>query len=257
MIAKTQRGLRTRASLLAAAEEVFLEHGYHDASVVKITEAAGVSQGTFYLYFEGKKQLFDELVLDLNRRVRHAMSEGAAAGRDRREAERLGFAAFFRFTGEHPALYRMIRQAEFVSPEAQKMHYSKIVDGYVRALTDARDAGEIADIDPVVTAWALMGIGEIIGMRWVLWQDRPRTVPRSVLDEVTRLIDRILGVPVQRAEAAPKPRGTAKAKPRAANEAKPRGATEAKPRGATEATSRKKATTDGRAAGAARKAASS
>src|SRR5918999_256649 len=49
------RGTRTRLRLLEAAESVFAEHGYHEASVVKITEAAGVGQGTFYLYFSSKQ----------------------------------------------------------------------------------------------------------------------------------------------------------------------------------------------------------
>ena len=61
---------------------VFGELGYHDASIVKLTEAAGVAQGTFYLYFDSKKAIFDELVRDLNRRVRHAMKEGSSQGDD-------------------------------------------------------------------------------------------------------------------------------------------------------------------------------
>jgi AcrR family transcriptional regulator len=48
----SQRGLDTRRRVLDAAEQVFGEYGYHDASMVKITEAAGVAQGTFYLYFD-------------------------------------------------------------------------------------------------------------------------------------------------------------------------------------------------------------
>ena len=90
--------------------------GYHEASIVKITEAAGVGLGTFYLYFDGKQAIFDEVVEDLNRRVRHAMTDAARSAGTRLEAERAGFRAFFRFTAQHPALYRIIRQAEFVSP---------------------------------------------------------------------------------------------------------------------------------------------
>ena len=78
---------RDRAQkLLEAAEQIFAELGYHDASIVKITEAAGVGQGTFYLYFASKKQIFDEVVLDLNSRVRHAMTRGLGAGDDARRA---------------------------------------------------------------------------------------------------------------------------------------------------------------------------
>ncbi len=189
----TPRGERTRARLLEAAEQVFAEFGYHDASIVKLTEAAGVAQGTFYLYFASKLAVFDELVDDLNRRVRHAMSEGSAAGTDRIESERLGFEAFFRFTAEHPALYRIIRQAEFVSPPALRRHYTRIVEGYTEGLQEASAAGQIAqDIDPVVAAWALMGVGELVGMRWVLWDDAA-AMPPPVFDEVMRFVQRALG----------------------------------------------------------------
>ncbi len=190
---RTPRGERTRARLLEAAEQVFAEFGYHDASIVKLTEAAGVAQGTFYLYFASKLAVFDELVDDLNRRVRHAMSEGSAAGTDRIESERLGFEAFFRFTAEHPALYRIIRQAEFVSPPALRRHYTRIVEGYTEGLQEASAAGQIAqNIDPVVAAWALMGVGELVGMRWVLWDDAA-AMPPPVFDEVMRFVQRALG----------------------------------------------------------------
>ncbi|MDQ2836890.1 MAG: TetR/AcrR family transcriptional regulator [Actinomycetota bacterium] len=190
---RTERGNRTRAKLIEAAEKVFADLGYHDASIVKITEAAGVAQGTFYLYFKGKKEIFDELVEDLNRRVRHAMSEASAQGTNRIESERLGFRAFFRFTAEHPALYRIIRQAEFVSPDALRLHYTRIVEGYVEGLDKAKSNGEIIDLDTTVAAWALMGIGELIGMRWVLWDKENDALPDAVFDEVMALIQRALG----------------------------------------------------------------
>jgi len=190
--ALSSRGAATRRRLIESAEQVFAELGYHDASIVKITEAAGVAQGTFYLYFASKKEIFDELVRDLNLRVRHAMAEGAAKGKTRVEAEVLGFQAFFRFTAEHTALYRIIRQAEFVSPESLRYHYDKIAEGYVAALAQAMQRGEVAPADPEVLAFALMGIGELIGMRWILWGDGAE-LPDEVLREVVRLIERLLG----------------------------------------------------------------
>ena len=41
--ALSRKGVETRQRLLDAAEEVFAELGYHDASIVKVTEAAGVA----------------------------------------------------------------------------------------------------------------------------------------------------------------------------------------------------------------------
>lgn len=189
--ALSAKGLRTRQALIVAAEKIFAEYGWEEASIVKITEEAGVSQGTFYRYFLSKQAVFDELVEDLNRRVRHAMSEGAARGTNRVEAERYGFEAFFRFTAEHPGLYRVIRQAEFASPKALHMHYERIAEGYVAALGEAMESGEIVTADTEVLAYALMGIGELIGMRWILWGEDE--VPGHVIDEMMKFIARGLG----------------------------------------------------------------
>lgn len=188
------RGLDTRRRLLDAAEQVFSELGYVEASIVKLTEGAGVAQGTFYLYFDSKKAIFDELVRDLNQRVRRAMKESSSRGRTRIDAERLGFQAYFRFTADHPALYRIIRQAEFVSPEMLRYHYERLSVGYIEALREASEAGEIAALDPEVTAWALMGLGELIGMRWILWGGHT-DLPEHVLDEIERIVRRILEAP--------------------------------------------------------------
>jgi len=202
----TARGTRTRAKLLEAAEIVFSRYGYTDASIVRITEEAGVGQGTFYLYFESKLAIFEELVEDLNRRVRHAMTEASAGATNRIESERAGFRAFFEFTAAHPALYRIVREAEFVSPRALRLHYTRIVEGYVQGLREAQASGEVEDIDPAVAAWALMGIGEMIGMRWVLWGDGTAEgaaadptasgtsrVPDAVFDDMMLFIRRALG----------------------------------------------------------------
>ena len=65
---RTARGEKTRRRLLEAADRVFAAHGYTESSVSRITERAGVGQGTFYLYFDTKLDVFNELVEDLNHR---------------------------------------------------------------------------------------------------------------------------------------------------------------------------------------------
>jgi len=190
----TQRGEATRRRLLEAAEAVFADLGYHEASIVKITEHAGIGLGTFYLYFDGKQQIFEELVVDLNRRVRHSMSEAMAGADNRIDAERAGFEGFFRFTAAHPALYRVVREAEFVSPDTLRLHYTRIVEGYEAGLRAAQSAGEVdAALDPEVTAWALMGAGELIGMRYLLWErdadgNPPEAMPAAIIDDMMRFI---------------------------------------------------------------------
>ncbi len=59
------------------------------------------------------------------------------------------------------------------------------------------DAGEIAPADPEVVAWALMGVGELIGMRWILW-DGNDDLPEAVFDELVAFIDAASGVATRR-----------------------------------------------------------
>lgn len=202
----TQRGEATRRRLLEAAEQVFAEYGYHEASIVKITEHAGIGLGTFYLYFDGKQQIFEELVVDLNRRVRHSMAEAMAGATDRIAAERAGFEGFFRFTAAHPALYRVVREAEFVSPETLRQHYTRIVEGYEAGLRAAQQQGNVDEaLDPEVTAWALMGAGELIGMRYLLWErdadgNAPAQIDPAVVDDMMRFIRNALAARTSKGE---------------------------------------------------------
>jgi AcrR family transcriptional regulator len=57
-----KRRARTRADLLVAARHVFATHGYHDATITEITEAATVGVGTFYLHFHDKDDIFTTLL---------------------------------------------------------------------------------------------------------------------------------------------------------------------------------------------------
>ncbi|MBX3186617.1 MAG: TetR/AcrR family transcriptional regulator [Labilithrix sp.] len=51
-----------RQQILSNAREVFAKRGYHAAKIDDIVAAAGVARGTFYLYFEDKRAIFEEIV---------------------------------------------------------------------------------------------------------------------------------------------------------------------------------------------------
>src|SRR5688572_20555519 len=54
-----------RASVLAVARKIFSQKGYHDTSIDDLIEAAGIARGTFYLYFESKRAIFEVLLDEL------------------------------------------------------------------------------------------------------------------------------------------------------------------------------------------------
>ncbi|HET9493982.1 MAG TPA: TetR/AcrR family transcriptional regulator [Chloroflexia bacterium] len=67
-IGPTMRSLRERqreeraALILAVAQEVFADKGYHDASLDEIAARAGIAKGTVYLHFTSKEDLLAALI---------------------------------------------------------------------------------------------------------------------------------------------------------------------------------------------------
>jgi AcrR family transcriptional regulator len=55
-----KRGMETRDRLIAAALELFSEKGYHSTNSKEIAARGGVAIGSFYAYFNDKKELFAE-----------------------------------------------------------------------------------------------------------------------------------------------------------------------------------------------------
>jgi AcrR family transcriptional regulator len=182
----TARGEATRRRILDAAEEVFGEFGYYKASVSEITRRAGVGQGTFYIYFPSKREIFIELVEDMGKQLRRAMRAGMGGATNRLEVERGGFAAFFAFIAEHRSIYHIIEEARRVAPDAAEIYYRRIGSGYEHGLRAAMDAGQIRRMDPEALAYTLIGIGHFVALRWLIWpQEGPdgKTIERSGLPE--------------------------------------------------------------------------
>ncbi len=180
----TARGQRTRQKILDAAEKVFGAMSYERASIVEITRTAGVAQGTFYVYFPSKKDVFVELVWHLNTRLREALRTATATLKNpsRFEIERTGALTFLKFLTDHKSSYAIVRQSEFVEPELFRDYYRKLSAGYRAGLEQAVATGQIRQCDPEAAVYMLMGVLDFIGMRWVLWEGR--MPPQNVLDNM-------------------------------------------------------------------------
>lgn len=58
---QAEKSRQTRAKVLAAAEELFVEHGYGATTVQEIADHAGVAVQTIYFVFRNKRTLLKEL----------------------------------------------------------------------------------------------------------------------------------------------------------------------------------------------------
>jgi AcrR family transcriptional regulator len=170
---RTERGRKTLRLLLDAAAAEFGEKGFHESSVVSITQRAGVALVSFYTYFDSKDSLFQALVRDMSAQVRNTVGPVIAAESDRLDGERKGLAEFLRFVRRHKELYRIIDEAEFVDPPSYRAHYENTVAGYIASLKDAAEKGQVrADVEEV-HAWAIVGMNVFLGLRYgVMGEDR-------------------------------------------------------------------------------------
>jgi AcrR family transcriptional regulator len=64
------RRTATRSALLAAAEELFGQHGFAEVSIDEITVRAGVAKGSFYNHFIDKADLAHHLALEIRAGMR-------------------------------------------------------------------------------------------------------------------------------------------------------------------------------------------
>lgn len=51
-----------QTGILDAAQRVYLDKGYHSATIADVAEAAGVAKGTIYLYYKNKESLAESMM---------------------------------------------------------------------------------------------------------------------------------------------------------------------------------------------------
>ena len=195
---RVERNAWTKQKIFEAATRVVGKYGYAEASVARITEQAGVAQGTFYNHFVNRQELLDQLLpkigLDMVRFIRDRTSTGHAA---RQEIER--FAAFFDFIREVPEFLRILNEAEFFAPAGYAKHLDNVASAYVRILQRAREAGSIVDYSDEefeAVVHMLMGARGYLSLRYSYAEDGGVVdVPDHVRTAYEKLITRGLVKP--------------------------------------------------------------
>lgn len=186
---KTARGRETLNRICQAAEEIFNEKGYYETSITDITKQARVSAGTFYIYFESKLALYKYLLSQYGHRIRKHISMAIAGCSTRREAEREGLRAWLGFVAEHKYVFNITWESLFIDKNLFDEYYSNFSAAYVSRLQDAREKGELKDIDPEILSFALMGISNFIGLHWAVFKEE-KDMDR-VVTETMKIIDGI------------------------------------------------------------------
>ena len=170
-----------REKLLEAATEVFAERGYEGARVEQIADVAQVSPGLLYRHFEGKQELYEELLLLANRQLLEHLAQAAAPNLPTDQRVLRGLDAFFGFVESHRNLWRLIMK-DVVEPEIAAIREDVVrrsVSLVATLAAQEQDFGGTQPHERELEMVSVMLVGSVVSLAaW--WMDHPK-VPRNVI----------------------------------------------------------------------------
>jgi AcrR family transcriptional regulator len=181
-----QKRSERRDAILRAAEVVFCSHGYPDASISDVIDAAGISRGTFYLYFDSKDALYLELIDRFTGLMTAALEVVDPHGPDPalRIMENVGRVVDVAF--DHPELTLLVlRESRGVNPEIDlrlDRLYDFLYSMLEGALVNGASSGLTRRVYAPVISTALVGAFKEVFLHH-LAPDGPSRTDRSALVE--------------------------------------------------------------------------
>ncbi len=193
-----------RQQILAASREVFAKRGYHEATIDDIVAQAGVARGTFYLYFEDKRTVFEELIERFSAQLAMAISRIDLEDASRSVGEQVqdNIRAILRACLSDRAMTRILFTAALGVDPAFDRKLAVFYDGMVQllaeSLRDGQALGIVADGEPRVLA--ILSVG---ALKELLYQAVTLGLAEESAEALTQQIFAFLTAGYLRVSAAP------------------------------------------------------
>ncbi|HEY2510722.1 MAG TPA: TetR/AcrR family transcriptional regulator [Polyangiaceae bacterium] len=188
-----RRGGDKRERILRAAIKVFAKSGFFDARVSEVAKAAGVADGTIYLYFKSKDELLVSLFEDRVERLLTFMREelpkreGAPARLRAIIEMQLGLLEGERELAE--VITIILRQSTKLMKEYAAPKFMAYLDAIARVVADGQKNGDFRDdVPPHLVARATFGALDGIVLTWALGKAEQGALRRAA----TQLADVML-----------------------------------------------------------------
>jgi TetR/AcrR family fatty acid metabolism transcriptional regulator len=162
-----------RERILDAAVRVFARKGFHATRVSEVAKAAGVADGTIYLYFESKEQLLVSLFEHrVERLLEYLERELPAAPSASQRLQRIIELQLGLLEGERDlaeVVTVAFRQSTRLMKEYGAPKFNAYLDAIARVIAEGQESGELRDdVSPQVAARAVFGALDAITMTWAL-----------------------------------------------------------------------------------------
>jgi AcrR family transcriptional regulator len=180
----------TRERLLAGARESFAKRGFASTRVADIVALAGTSHGTFYTYFEDKRDVLLALTEEAASAIYGAAVGPLANGKRQSPCDevRARLTVFFRTYSEWWDVVRTWDHASAIHPEVDELRArirATIVEQLCRLLARDRERGHVdGGRNLEITALALTAMVEEFAGRWFALG---RILGTTEIDQLTAL----------------------------------------------------------------------
>lgn len=179
----TRRRARTRAELLAAARQVFVERGFHEASIAEITQVADVGVGTFYLHFRDKDDAFQTLLEEGTSEIREHVRNAVYQHVDEPMIPVL-IRVLFQQTYAQRDLIQLALTTQFMHTRKFRLK-EQIASGLSMALEVGRARGDLAGYNvPLLAHFIASMIAQ--GILW--WSEQDEPGPDEMADQLLLLL---------------------------------------------------------------------
>ena len=170
-----------RTRILEAAALLIADGGFPALRIDELADRAGISVGTFYLYFEGKDDLFVQLVESFTEQLRERFRVASAEGGT--VVERLGrrLDAYLDFVEENRRGFQYFRDSGAVETTGGRLS-TWAMGVHARdlrpLLEEGMAAGELRPMDGELLAHAIVGLLQHMAG---VWLDHPGDIERARL----------------------------------------------------------------------------
>ena len=157
-----------RAQLLEVALDVFVEQGYHAASMDEIADRAGVSKPVLYQHFPGKLELYTALISSAVDSVIDGVREALASTQDNAERVQATMQLWYDSVADQEKAFRLVFESDLTSDPAVRELVDRVTSESSAAIADVivADAGLPQSAARLLAA-GLVGMGHVGARAWL------------------------------------------------------------------------------------------
>lgn len=170
-----------RRQLLAAAQQVFVERGYHAAAMDEIAERAGVSKPVLYQHFPGKLELYLALLEQHSEALVEKQRAALQSTDDNWQRVVASFKAYFDFVSGEGGAFRLVFESDLRNlpavreiTEQTTLRCAELIGEVIRQDTS------VSDEEAHLLSIGLVGMAETSARYWL----SRGTIPKDAAEQL-------------------------------------------------------------------------